>query len=274
MASFSHSRKPPENPGRFTLPAKLACRLTVDTLALAHERGCEAELAPCGVRGPHSPAWRFSSNASTPVGCRTWPFCVTISHPTRQPARHRRAVGTAQRLQRADGHAHSGRGGMTRAAPDPNPGPSIAGDDLATHSIDVARLSIVLNVRGCGVPAPHSADLRLPAIKHIWPSFAERADREGWPAARFLAALAEHEIAERAQEPRLGAASNVISAKPACHRARASTASTSMPCRWSPRRGSWPSSLATAGWRRAPTSSCSAHLAEESRTWRRPSASA
>ena len=27
------------------LPAKLACRLTVDTLALAHERGCEAELA-------------------------------------------------------------------------------------------------------------------------------------------------------------------------------------------------------------------------------------
>lgn len=72
---------------------------------------------------------------------------------------------------------------MTRAAP----GPSIAGDDLGTHSIDVARLSIVLN------------DLRLPAIKHIWPGFAERADREGWPAARFLAALAEHEIAERAR---------------------------------------------------------------------------
>jgi DNA replication protein DnaC len=76
---------------------------------------------------------------------------------------------------------------MTRAAPDLSPDPSIAGDDLATHSIDVARLSIVLN------------DLRLPAIKHIWPSFAERADREGWPAARFLAALAEHEIAERAR---------------------------------------------------------------------------
>ena len=27
------------------LPEKLACRLTVDILALAHERGCEAELA-------------------------------------------------------------------------------------------------------------------------------------------------------------------------------------------------------------------------------------
>ena len=76
---------------------------------------------------------------------------------------------------------------MTQAAPDPSPDAGIAGDDLATHSIDAARLSIVLN------------DLRLPAIKHIWPSFAERADREGWPAARFLAALAEHEIAERAR---------------------------------------------------------------------------
>ena len=31
------------------------------------------------------------------------------------------------------------------------------------------------------------------------PDFASRADKEGWPAARFLAALAEHEIAERAR---------------------------------------------------------------------------
>ena len=40
-------------------------------------------------------------------------------------------------------------------------------------------------------------DLRLPAIKQSWSDIAERADKEGWPAARFLAALAEHEIAER-----------------------------------------------------------------------------
>jgi DNA replication protein DnaC len=40
-------------------------------------------------------------------------------------------------------------------------------------------------------------DLRLPAIARLWPEFAERADKEGWPAARFLAALAEVEIAER-----------------------------------------------------------------------------
>lgn len=55
----------------------------------------------------------------------------------------------------------------------------------AAAPVDTARLSLILN------------DLRLPAIKTLWPDFAERADKEGWPAARFLAALAEHEIAER-----------------------------------------------------------------------------
>ena len=54
-----------------------------------------------------------------------------------------------------------------------------------SETIDRARLMLMLN------------DLRLPAIKQNWPDFAERADKEGWPAARFLAALAEHEIAER-----------------------------------------------------------------------------
>jgi DNA replication protein DnaC len=54
-----------------------------------------------------------------------------------------------------------------------------------TQAIDAQRLSLILN------------DLRLPAIKLAWPDFAERADKEGWPAARLLAALAEHEIAER-----------------------------------------------------------------------------
>jgi DNA replication protein DnaC len=54
-----------------------------------------------------------------------------------------------------------------------------------SQSIDSARLTLLLN------------DLRLPAIKQGWSAFAERADKEGWPAARFLASLAEHEIAER-----------------------------------------------------------------------------
>ncbi len=52
-------------------------------------------------------------------------------------------------------------------------------------TIDASRLTLLLN------------ELRLPAIKHLWQQFAERSDKEGWPAARFLMALAEHEIAER-----------------------------------------------------------------------------
>ena len=54
------------------------------------------------------------------------------------------------------------------------------------HPVDEARLGLMLN------------ELRLPTIKTLWPRFAETADREGWPAARFLAAIAEHELAERA----------------------------------------------------------------------------
>lgn len=54
-----------------------------------------------------------------------------------------------------------------------------------TDPIDTGRLTLILS------------DLRLPAIKTAWPALAARADKEGWPAARFLAALAEHEIAER-----------------------------------------------------------------------------
>ena len=56
----------------------------------------------------------------------------------------------------------------------------------AAEPIDAGRLSLALH------------DLRLPAIKLIWPDFAARADKEGWPATRFLAALVEHELAERA----------------------------------------------------------------------------
>lgn len=39
--------------------------------------------------------------------------------------------------------------------------------------------------------------LRLAAISRLWQDLGERADREGWGAARFLAALCEHEILER-----------------------------------------------------------------------------
>jgi DNA replication protein DnaC len=52
-------------------------------------------------------------------------------------------------------------------------------------SVDTARLPLLL------------AELRLPSMARLWPQFTERADREGWPAARLLAALAELELAER-----------------------------------------------------------------------------
>jgi DNA replication protein DnaC len=54
-----------------------------------------------------------------------------------------------------------------------------------TTAVDPARIGLLLG------------ELRLPASKLMWPDLAEQADTEGWPAARFLAALVEHELAER-----------------------------------------------------------------------------
>ncbi len=82
-----------------------------------------------------------------------------------------------------------------------------------TKDIDHARLAIIFN------------DLRLPAIKHGWPILAERADKRGWPAARFLAALAEHKIANA-----IAAASSGISPRPSCRQANPSIASTTKCC--------------------------------------------
>src|SRR6202162_4039519 len=56
-----------------------------------------------------------------------------------------------------------------------------------TNAIDAARVALLL------------AELRLPAVKLVWAELAAQADKEGWPAARFLAALAEHEMAERSR---------------------------------------------------------------------------
>jgi DNA replication protein DnaC len=53
--------------------------------------------------------------------------------------------------------------------------------------IDTARLALLL------------AELRLPAVRLVWADLAAQADKEGWPAARFLAVLAEHEMAERSR---------------------------------------------------------------------------
>ena len=58
-------------------------------------------------------------------------------------------------------------------------------DTKASAPVDAGRLGLTLG------------ELRLPTIKAVWPDLAARADKEGWPAARFLATLAEHEVAER-----------------------------------------------------------------------------
>jgi DNA replication protein DnaC len=56
---------------------------------------------------------------------------------------------------------------------------------MSAIEVDTTRLPLLLH------------ELRLPAIARLWSEFADRTDKEGWPAARFLAALAELEIAER-----------------------------------------------------------------------------
>jgi DNA replication protein DnaC len=40
-------------------------------------------------------------------------------------------------------------------------------------------------------------ELRLPTIKRLWSALAAQSNKEGWPAERFLAAVMEHELAER-----------------------------------------------------------------------------
>lgn len=55
-----------------------------------------------------------------------------------------------------------------------------------TITTDTARLPLLLTT------------LRLPTVARLWPAIGETADTEGWPAARTLATLLEHEVAERA----------------------------------------------------------------------------
>ena len=55
----------------------------------------------------------------------------------------------------------------------------------SNNKVDGARVELLLT------------ELRLPGVKLMWARLAEQSDKEGWPAARFLAALAEHEAADR-----------------------------------------------------------------------------
>jgi len=53
------------------------------------------------------------------------------------------------------------------------------------NTVDAARVELLLN------------ELRLPSMRLRWAKLGEQSDKEGWPAARFLAALVEHEVADR-----------------------------------------------------------------------------
>jgi DNA replication protein DnaC len=55
----------------------------------------------------------------------------------------------------------------------------------SNNKVDAARVELLLT------------ELRLPGVKLMWAKLAEQSDKEGWPAARFLAVLAEHESADR-----------------------------------------------------------------------------
>lgn len=54
-------------------------------------------------------------------------------------------------------------------------------------TVETAKLPTLLNA------------LRLPTFARLWPQFCDRADKEGWPAERLLAALCELELSEREQ---------------------------------------------------------------------------
>ncbi len=56
-----------------------------------------------------------------------------------------------------------------------------------SNKIDAARIELMLG------------ELRLSGVKLVWAALADTADKEGWPAARFLAALAEQEMVERSR---------------------------------------------------------------------------
>ncbi len=56
---------------------------------------------------------------------------------------------------------------------------------MTTHDVDIHKLPSMLSA------------LRLPNFHRLWHEIAAMADKEGWPAARFLAVLAEYELAQR-----------------------------------------------------------------------------
>ena len=135
----------------------------VALLALAHDRGCEAELAA---------ALTEQMARAEPAKIDVAALQARFAPVPATDARHRRQPAAGRQLRFASPVAGSRR--MNDSTSD-------------TIKVDTARLPLLLR------------ELRLPTIAAMWQSFTERADREGWPAARLLATLTELELAERDQ---------------------------------------------------------------------------
>src|SRR3954468_8033648 len=115
------------------------------------------------------PSWpRPWRSISGPAACRTSQPCAPASRPIRLAFPRHGHARIARQLREPPRLRHGRRRGMK-----------------TTSAVDTARLGVMLN------------ELRLPPIKLVWSRFAEQADKGGWPAARFLSAIAEHELAER-----------------------------------------------------------------------------
>jgi DNA replication protein DnaC/transposase InsO family protein len=97
---------------------------------------------------------------------------------SRSSARGRGLAGPHRRTRGDDPGAQSRC--LRRTAAEADPGRCHVSD------VDAAKLPVMLNA------------LRLPTTGRIWQDFGARADREGWGSAHFLAAICDHELAERA----------------------------------------------------------------------------
>ena len=151
---------------------KLACRTMVGLLALAHERACEAELAE--AIDAELDAGRLPNSIAR----------ATLRARSRRCSRRNRRIGTPSSRSRPRAGQRPDPGDELGTVRPPDPSIGWCRMKSAT-AVDAARVELLL------------AELRLPAIKLVWADLAAQADQEGWPAARFLAALAEHEMAER-----------------------------------------------------------------------------
>jgi len=126
-----------------------------------------------------------------------------------------------------------------------------------SNKIDAARIELLLG------------ELRLSGVKLGRAALAETADKEGWPAARFLAALAEQEM--RGAKPANASNGHLGEARLPPGKTLDAFDFAAVPmilesAGASARR--WP----TPGSKRAPIFSASGRPAAENRIWRRRSA--